>query len=68
MLPSPISSQRLKTVPGRDTQITKYAGLIQKTKFPQRDVLNVRRKFSAPPSGPDQIRLGIGETLNHGRL
>jgi hypothetical protein len=39
--------------------------LIQKTKLPQSDVLDVRRQFSAPAPGPDQFRFGIGEALDH---
>jgi hypothetical protein len=30
--------------------------------------LDIRRQLSAPASGPDQFRFGIGKALDHERL
>jgi hypothetical protein len=67
MLSLTIRSERFEPVAGRHTKIAQHAGLIQKTQFSQRNILNVRRQFPAPASGPDQFRFGVGEPLNHGR-
>jgi len=56
-----IGLERLQTVTGWNAQIAKHAGLIQEAKLSQRHVLDVRRQYAAPPTGPDQFRLGIGE-------
>jgi hypothetical protein len=63
-----IRSKRFEAIAGRDAKVTQGARLIQKTQFSERNVLDVRRQFSAPAAAPDQFRFGIGEALNHGRL
>ena len=68
MLSLPIRSQRFKSIARRNAKIAEHPGLIQKTKFSQRDILNIGRQFSASPAGPDQFCFGIGEALNHARL
>jgi hypothetical protein len=68
VLALPISFQGLKPVTGRYAKICEYPGLIQKTKLPERDVLDVSWQSTAPPTGPDQLCFGIGKTLNHGQL
>jgi hypothetical protein len=65
MLPLSIRSKRFEAIARRNAKIAQYPRLIQKTKLPQSDVLDVRRQFSAPAPGPDQFRFGIGEALNH---
>jgi hypothetical protein len=68
MLPLTIRSERLKAIAGRDAKISQRPGLIQKTQLSQGNILDVGRQFSAPASGPDQFRFGIGKALDHGRL
>jgi len=68
VLSVPIRLQRLKPVAGWNAKIVEHAGLVQKTKLSQCDVLNVRRQFSASPSGPDQFCLGVGKALDHDEL
>jgi hypothetical protein len=63
VLSLPIGLERFKPVAGRDTKVANHAGLVQKTKLPQRDILNIRRQFSAPAPGPNQVRLRIGRSL-----
>jgi len=58
VLPLPISSQRFKPIARGHTQIAEYAGLIQKTKLPQRDVLHVWRQFRL--RRPDRINSAWG--------
>jgi hypothetical protein len=53
MLPLSIRSKRFEAIARRNAKITQYPRLIQKTKLPQSDVLDVRRQFSA--RRPDQI-------------
>jgi hypothetical protein len=68
MLSLPIRLQRLKAIAGRDSQLAQHSCLIQKTQFSQRDILDIRRQLSAPASGPDQFRFGIGKALDQARL
>jgi hypothetical protein len=68
MLPLSIRFKCFEVVAGRYAKIAQHPRLIQETQFSQRDILDVRRQFSAPASGPDQFRLGIGEALNHNQL
>jgi hypothetical protein len=68
MLPQAIRSKCFEAIAGRHTKIAKHPSLIQKTKLSQSDVLDIRRQFSAPASGPDQFRFGIGKALDHARL
>jgi hypothetical protein len=67
MLSLTIRSKGFKAVAGRHAKIAQHPWLIQKTKLSQRDILDVRRQFSAPTPGPDQFRFGIGKALNHPR-
>jgi hypothetical protein len=50
------------------SEITEHPGLIQKTKLSERDVLDIRRQFSASTARPDQFCFRIGEALNHHQL
>jgi hypothetical protein len=68
VLSLPIGLERLEPVAGRDAKVAEHAGLVQKTQLPQRDILNIRRQFSASAPGPDQFRLGIDEALDHRSL
>ena len=68
MLPLTIRSERLKVIAGRDAKISQRPGLIQKTQFPQGNIPDVGRQFSAPASGPDQFRFGIGKALDQDPL
>jgi hypothetical protein len=68
VLSLPIRFQRFEPIAGWDAKIVEYAGLIQKTKLPQRAVLNIRRQFPASPAGLDQFCLGIGKALDHDEL
>jgi hypothetical protein len=43
VLPLPVCLQRFEPVTGRNAKVVESPGLIQKTKFSQRDVLNVWR-------------------------
>lgn len=65
MLALAVGLQRFEAIAGRHTQITQHSGLILEAKFPQSDVLEIRRQFSTPASRPDQFCLGIREALNH---
>jgi hypothetical protein len=65
MLALTIRSKCFEAIAGWDTKIAQHSRLIQKTKLPQSDVLDVGRQFSAPASGPNQFRFGIGEALDH---
>jgi hypothetical protein len=65
MLPLTVRSKCFEAIARRNAKIAQYPRLIQKTKLPQSDVLDVRRQFSAPAPGPDQFRFGIGEALDH---
>jgi len=66
MLPLTIRSKCLKTISGRNAKISQRPGLIEKTQLSQGNILDVGRQFSAPASGPDQFRFGIGKALDHG--
>jgi hypothetical protein len=68
MLPLTIRSKCLKTIAGWDPKISQRPGLIQKAQLSQGNILDVSRQFSAPASGPDQFRFGIGKALDRGRL
>jgi hypothetical protein len=68
MLPLTIRSERLEAIAGWNAKVSQRPGLIQKTQLSQGNILDVGRQFSAPASGPDQFRLGIGKALDHGRL
>src|SRR5450432_3627548 len=67
MLPLAISPQCLKPIAGRNAKIDQRSSLIQETKFPQRNVLNIWRQLAASSSRPDQLRFGIGKAPDHGR-
>ncbi|KRQ96425.1 hypothetical protein CQ12_35960 [Bradyrhizobium jicamae] len=43
VLALPVYLQRFKSIARRNTEIDEYPSLIQKTKFPQCDVLNIGR-------------------------
>jgi hypothetical protein len=58
VLPLPVGFQRFKPIARWNTKVREHPGLIQKTKLPQHNVLNVRRQFPAPPAGPDQLCFG----------
>jgi hypothetical protein len=60
-----IRSKCFQSIAGRNAKVTQCTRLTEKAQFPERDILDVRRQFSAPAAGPDQFRLGIGEALNH---
>jgi hypothetical protein len=68
MLSVPVRLQSFQSIAGRNTEIAEYPGLIQETKLPQRNVLDVGRESSAALAGPDQLCLGVREALNDGRL
>jgi hypothetical protein len=68
MLAVPVCLQSFKPIARGNTQIGEYPSLVQKTKLPQRDILNIGRKSSAPPAGPDQLCFRIGEALSLVRL
>jgi hypothetical protein len=68
MLPLAIGSQSFEAIARRHAQIGQRSRLIQKTQLSQSDILDVRRQFSAPTAGLDQLCLGIGEALDHDRL
>jgi len=68
MLSFSIRSQRFQAIAGRYAKIAQHPRLIQKTQFSECNILNVRRQLPTPAFGPDQLRFGIGETLNHGLL
>jgi hypothetical protein len=68
MLPLTVRSKCFEAITGRHAKIAQHSRLIQKTQFSQGDILDIRRQFSAPTSGPDQFRLGIGKALNHAKL
>src|SRR5205085_8373582 len=68
MLSLPVSLEQFEAVTRWNPKVADSPGLIQKTKLSQRNVLDIRRQFSAPPAGPDQLGFRIGKALNHGRL
>ena len=68
MLPLTIRSEGLEAISGRNAKISQRPGLIEKTQLSQGNILDVGRQLSAPASGPDQFRFGIGKALDHGRL
>ena len=68
MLTLTIRPKCLEAVTGWNAKVSQRPGLIQKTQLSQGNVLDVGRQFSAPASGPDQFRFGIGKALDHGRL
>jgi len=68
MLSQPVGFQWLKAVAGWNAQIVQHAGLIQQTKFPERNVLDIWRQSLAASPRPDQFCLGIGEALDHATL
>jgi hypothetical protein len=68
ILPPTIRTKWFEAIAGRHAKIAERPSLIPKTKLSQSDILDIRRQFSAPASGPDQFRLGIGKALDHERL
>jgi hypothetical protein len=68
MLSLTICSKCFEAIAGRYAKIAEHPSLIQKTQLSQRDVLDIRRQFSAPASRPDQFRFGIGKAPDHQRL
>ena len=68
MLPLTIRSKCFEAIAGWNAKVSQRPCLIKKTQFSQGDILDVGRQFSAPASGPDQFRFGIGKALDHGRL
>jgi hypothetical protein len=67
MLSLAISPQCLKPIAGRNAKINQRLSLIQQTKFPQRNIPDIRRKLAASSSRPDQLRFGIGKAPDKGR-
>ena len=68
MLSLTVRSKCFKAIAGRNAKVSQRSRLIQKTQFSQGNILDVGRQFSAPASGPDQFRFGIGKALNHAKL
>jgi hypothetical protein len=68
MLALTIRSECLEAIAGWNAKVCQRPGLIQKTHLSEGNILDVARQFSAPASGPDQFRFGIGKALDHGRL
>ncbi len=60
-----VGFQGFEPVARGNPEIGQHPRLIQQAQFAQGCVLNVRRQFSTSPPGPDRLRLGVGEALDH---
>jgi len=60
--------ERFEPIARRNPEVSHNPCLVQQTQFSQGGILNVGRQFSASPSGPDQLCLGVRKALDHVRV